>query len=410
MRILYLSQYFPPEAGATQARSYEMAKTWVDLGHQVTMLTEFPNHPSGIIPPSYRGKVYERDILDGIDVLRVWIKASPEKSFSNRMLFYLTYMVNASLAGLLFSHGKYDFVYATSPPLFVGGAALTLSYLRRTPLVFEVRDLWPASAVALGELTNSTAISLATHLEEACYHRAVQTVVVTEGIYAHLIQRGIQASRLYLIPNGTNLDLFSFDSIGRERIRRELGLEEKFIAIYAGILGVAQGLETVIETARLLISNPNIHILLIGDGPKKTELHSLADSYRLPNLTLLPEKPREQIPAYLSAADVAIVPLKKAEVFKGVLPSKLFDAWACERPVVLSIDGEARALVEAVHGGIYIPPEEPYKMAEAIITMLANPSERQVMGKNGLSFTQKNHSRAVLAKKLITHLEQYIEQ
>ena len=233
MRILYLTQYFPPEAGATQTRAYEMAKNWIRLGHKVTILTEFPNHPSGIIPSDYKGKIFERTNLEGIDILRVWVKASPVKNFKNRILFYLTYMFNAIIAGLFLARWKYSLLYATSPPLFVGGAALVLSFIKHIPMVFEVRDLWPASAIALGELSNQEAITLAIKLEQMCYRRAFQVVVVTRGIYDSLVQRGISPKKLYFIPNGANIDLFTFNLIGRERIRHELGLEQKFIAIYA---------------------------------------------------------------------------------------------------------------------------------------------------------------------------------
>jgi glycosyltransferase involved in cell wall biosynthesis len=212
------------------------------------------------------------------------------------------------------------------------------------------------------------------------------------------------------MPNGANTDLFTFSPIGRERIRRELGLEQKFIAIYAGIHGLAQGLETVVETAKLLKTSPYIHIILIGDGPKKAELVSLANKFALPNLIFLPEQPREQIPEYLSAADVALVPLKKADIFRGALPSKIFDAWACERPVLLSIDGEARSIVENAKGGIFIPPEDPTKMAAALITLKDSPDERRQMGENGLRYTRLNHSRTALAEKLILHLEGYIQK
>ncbi|PWB50842.1 MAG: glycosyltransferase WbuB [Anaerolineales bacterium] len=408
MHILYLSQYFPPEAGATQTRAYEMARTWVRLGHQVTVLTEFPNHPSGIIPPDYRGKYIEIKDLDGINVIRVWVKASPKKNFHNRMLFYLTYMLNASLAGLLAAHGKFNFIYATSPPLFVGAAALFLSYTRRIPLIFEVRDLWPESAVALGELASPKAITLATRLEEQCYNKSTQVVVVTHGIYDRLLQRGIAKSKLCFVPNGANTDLFTYSASGRQRIRSELNLEGRFVAIYAGIHGLAQGLETILEAARLLQSQEDIHILMIGDGPKKAELLELAGRYNLPNLTMLPEKPREQIPDYLSAADVALIPLKKVEIFKGALPSKIFDAWSCSRPVLLSINGEARQIVESVQGGIFVPLEDPDKMAEALLHMKAIPAERQRMGENGLNYTRANHSRTALAEKLIRHLEELI--
>ncbi len=408
MRILYVSQYFPPEAGATQTRAYEMASNWVRLGHHVTMLTEFPNHPSGIIPASYKGKIFEKTSLDGIDVVRMWVKASPEKNFRNRMLFYLTFMLGAVLGGIFLVRGKYDLIYASSPPLFVGATAMALRFLKHIPMAFEVRDLWPESAVALGELTSPRAISLATQLEQACYRKARLVVVVTKGIYDRLIERGIPAKKLLVIQNGANTDLFSFTPAGRERIRRELRIENKFVAIYAGIHGLAQGLETILESAKLLRDHPQIHFLWVGDGPKKAELAALAGSFSLPNLTMLPEKPRQQIPDYLSAADIALVPLKKAEIFKGALPSKIFDAWACERPVLLSIDGEARAIVESVHGGIFIPPEEPNKIASALLNLMQMPEELSSMGKNGRSYTCQNNSRAALADKLIAHLEELI--
>ena len=409
MRILYLSQYFFPEAGATQARAYEMAVKWIQMGHKVTMVTEFPNHPSGIISSAYRGKLFERANLDGIDIIRVWVKASPVKNYSNRILFYLTFMVNAIIAGLFLVRGKFDLLYATSPPLFVGGAALILSYLKRIPMFFEVRDLWPETAVALGELSNPLSISAATKLEEMCYQRSIQIITVTHGIYNRLIQRGVSPHKMIVIPNGANIDMFSLKPMARNRIRKELGLEEKFIAIYAGILGLAQGLETIVQTAHLLSETPNIFFILIGDGPKKAHINALIKSYNLSNLALLPEQPQELIPEYLSAADVALVPLRKTEIFRSVLPSKLFDAWACERPVILSIDGEARAVVEAVKGGISIPPEDPAKMAEALIYLMNSPAERQSMGENGQAYTRHNHSRAALAEKLMVHLEKYIQ-
>jgi len=409
MRILYLSQYFPPEAGATQTRAYEMASNWSRMGHSVTMLTEFPNHPSGVIPPQYNGRLFERELWQGMEIMRVWVKASPIKNFRNRMLFYLSYMVNAIISGLLLAKGKYDFIYATSPPLFVGAAALVISYLRRIPLVFEIRDLWPESAIALGELTNPGAIAMSAWLEERCYQRAVQLVVVTQGIRTKLITRGISPEKMIIIPNGANTDMFRFLISERQHLRQELNLEQKFVAIYAGIHGLAQGLETILEAARLLQSSSEIHFLMIGDGPKKEELLSKAGQYNLSNLTLLPEKARELMPSYLSAADIALIPLRKMEIFKGALPSKIFDAWACERPVLISIAGEAREVVESVHGGIFISPESPEEMANALLELKNRLDELNTMGKNGREYTVQTHSRKALAEKLITHLEKVVE-
>jgi len=410
MRILYLSQYFPPEAGATQIRAYEMAMNWVRLGHQVTMIAEVPNHPSGIIPPAYRGKLYQRDKLDGIDVVRVWVKASPVKSFRNRMLFYLTYMLNACVAGIFLARGDYDLVYASSPPLFVGGAALFLSWVRRIPLLFEVRDLWPESAVALGELSNPRAVAWATRLEEACYHRAHRIVVVTQGILGRLAKRGLEPGKLSLIPNGANVDMFHFSDKGRESVRHSLQLEDHFIAIYTGIHGIAQGLDTVIEAARILKDEPRIHILLVGDGPKRVELVELAQKYSLPNLTMLPEQPREQIVNYLSAADIALIPLRNLDLFKGALPSKMFDAWACERPLILSVNGEARQIMEAAEGGVFAPPEDPHALADKLRQLSKQPDLCQEMGKRGRQFTIEHFSRKALAEKLAALLETTVAQ
>ena len=408
MRILYLSQYFPPEAGATQTRAYEMASNFVRLGHQVTMLAEVPNHPSGIIPPEYKGKYFERADLDGIEVIRVWVKASPTKNFRNRMLFYLTFMINAAIAGLFMARGHFDLVYATSPPLFVGGAALAISGLRRIPLVFEVRDLWPESAVALGEISNRRAIAWSTRLEEACYRKARAVVVVTQGIRQRLVERGIPPEKIFWIPNGANTDLFQFRPESRQKIRLELGLDDKFVAIYAGIHGVAQGLECIVDAARIAQSSSDIHFLMIGDGPKKAEIKTLANQYKLKNLTLLPEQPREHIVDYLSAADIALIPLRNLDLFKGALPSKMFDAWACQRPILLSVDGEARNILEMCSGGIFIPPEDPNELLNSLIKLKDSPQALQDMGTAGRIFTEQHYSRKALAEQLSAVLKNLV--
>jgi colanic acid biosynthesis glycosyl transferase WcaI len=400
MRILYISQYFPPEAGATQTRAYEMARNLVRLGHQVTMLAELPNHPSGIIPPEYRGKWVKRADLEGIDVIRVWVKASPVKGFRQRMLFYLSFMLSATLAGLFLARGHFDLIYATSPPLFVGGSALLISILKRIPFVFELRDIWPESAIALGELSNPRAIQWATWLEETCYRRAKKVVVVTQGIRSSLVQRGIAPEKIAVVPNGANTELFQYRPGARDQVRSQLNLAGKFIAVYAGIHGIAQGLETVLEAARLLKEHPGVHILLIGDGPKKKHLLDLTRQLELPNVTFLPEQPRELIPDYLSAADVALIPLRKLEIFSSALPSKMFDAWACQLPVLLSVPGEARQLMESCHGGLFVPPEDPLALRDGILTCQKEPHLIKKWGENGRLFTQANYSRQALAGEL----------
>ncbi len=405
MRVLYLSQYFPPEVGATQTRAHEMARGLVQAGHQVTMIAELPNHPHGVIPPEHRGKLFERAVLDDIDVIRVWVWASPVKTFRSRIAFYLSYMVMAILAGLLLARGRFDALYATSPPLFVGGAALAVSFLRRIPLFFEVRDLWPESAVALGELSNPRAIRLAERLEWACYHRARHVVVVTEGIRRRLMERGLDAAKISLIPNGANTELFQPQPGTAAALRQELGLEGCFVALYAGIHGIAQGLETLLQAAALLKDVPAIRFLFVGEGPTKADLLAKAQQMELTNVVFHREVARAQMPTFLSLAQVSIVPLRKLELFQGALPSKMFDAWACACPTLITIPGEARAVLEEAQAGVWVAPEDSALLAQAIQRMAADPSQLARMGENGRRFVVERYSRQAQAhelKKLLT--------
>jgi glycosyltransferase involved in cell wall biosynthesis len=213
-----------------------------------------------------------------------------------------------------------------------------------------------------------------------------------------------------IIPNGADIDQFYFREAEGRQFRSKLELDNKFIVIYAGIFGLAQGLETIVECARLLKDDPRIHFLLVGEGPKKSEITTLVAKYDLTNLTILPEQPRAIIPDILSSADVALIPLRKVDLFTITIPSKLFDAWACERPVLLSIDGEARALLERAKGGMFVPPEDAHELAHALIQLLDSPEERLNMGKSGRDFTLRNYSRRDLADKLLRILIDIVQK
>jgi colanic acid biosynthesis glycosyl transferase WcaI len=399
MRVLYFSQYYPPEVGATSTRASAMSRYLARMGHQVTVVTEVPNHPSGIIPPYYRGRLSERVCEDGVDVLRLWVSTSPEKTFKSRMRFYLSYMAMGSLAGSLL-RGRYDLVYATSPPLFVGPAGLAAAMVRRVPFVFEVRDLWPESAVALGELNSKRAIRAAEALERLLYRRASRIVVVTEGIRERLVERGLPPEKLAFIPNGADTELFRFDPEGRARVRSMLGVGDKFVAMYAGIHGLAQGMECLVEAARLLEKREDIVFVFIGEGPKKAAVAQLKEGLGLDNLVLLPEVQVEQMPAYLSAADCAIVPLRDDPLFRGALPSKMFEAWACSRPVVLSVAGEAAEALKSAGGGVAARPGDPGEIAAAIKYLEAHREEARLMGLQGRSAVEARYSRQEQARQL----------
>ncbi|MBT6752003.1 MAG: glycosyltransferase family 4 protein, partial [Desulfobacula sp.] len=250
MKILYISQYFPPEAGATQTRAFENVRYLKSNGHDVTVLCEIPNHPAGIIFKGYRGRLYKREIIDGVRVLYIRVFTSQKKNFLTRLAFYLSFMAGASLAGMLLLRQKFDLIYATSPPLPAAGAGLWLSFYKKNPFYFEVRDLWPDSAIELGELKNSLVIVMAKKLEQMCYARATKVITVTNGIEKTLKkEKQIPAHKVELIPNGATIDSFYRDRAGGKSLRSDLGLDNKFIVLYAGILGIAQNLETLLKAA-----------------------------------------------------------------------------------------------------------------------------------------------------------------
>lgn len=399
MRILYLSQYFPPEIGATQTRAYEMAAGLVRAGHRVTMLTEVPNHPQGIIHPEYRGRVYYREHLDGIDVQRVWVFAAPSKTTRSRIAFYASFMVNAALMGLFLARGKFDLLYASSPPLTVGGAALLISALRKIPLVFEVRDLWPESAVELGELRGKRAIALATHMEELCYHRARHIVAATQGIRDTLIRRGCSPTKITLITNGANTLTYRPQPINRY-LRTQLGIpEDAFVIIYVGLHGLAHGLDTALQTAELLRESA-IQFLFVGDGPMKSALVDKATEMSLTNVRFHPAVPESDLSSLIATADVGLDTRRRISISRGTLPVKMFSYMACEKPVILCIEGEAAELVQDTETGLVVPPESPELLAEAILDLRANPELRAQLGRRGRALVEERFSRQALAARL----------
>ncbi|MFN8456759.1 MAG: glycosyltransferase family 4 protein [Anaerolineae bacterium] len=394
-----MSQYFPPEAGAVQVRAWTIAHTLAAQGHQVTVLTEIPNHPSGIVQTGYEGKLWIREVREGVEVFHLWVKTSPAKNFRTRMAFYVSYMVMAIVAGVLLT-GKFDMIFVNSPPLFVAIAAWFISLARRTPLVMEVQDLWPESAVVLGELKNPRFIRWAEWFEEKCYQRASKIIAVTQGIQDRLVERGVPATKIELVPNGSNIDIFKPNPGGGKRLRTELNLENKFIALYAGIHGLAQGLETLLETAQLLATESDIQFVFVGEGPKKEDLLALKRQLGLTNVLMLPGQPLEEMSAYLSMADIALVPLRKVDLFLGALPTKMFDAWACQVPTVIAVDGEARAVLETMGAGVFVEPEQPEALATTLRQLKNEPDLLAEMGVKGRQAVLTQYSLPAVARRI----------
>jgi glycosyltransferase involved in cell wall biosynthesis len=407
MRILYLSQYFPPEVGATQTRSFEMARFLTRQGHRVTVIAGIPNHPAGVIHPLFRGTFFRRRRLAGIDVAYVPCLVFRTKNFLTRLLFYFSYSLSATVAGFLACRTSYDIVYATSPPLPVGVAALMLHWGKQAPLLFEVRDLWPASAIALSELKGHRLIRIAAVLEKTCYAAASKIIVVTEGISAALRRQGVPSSNIEFIPTGATVEAFFRSEDEGKALRAELGLEGAFVVLYAGILGIAQGLGSLLAAFVMLPPEMQCRLILVGDGPKAVSLKRQVKVLGLEGMVrFLGLKAREQMPGFYAAADAALVPLRRLDIFRGARPLKMFDAWACETPVLLGIEGEAADILNECGGGVSYRPEDPLDLARAIVALYrAGEGTRRRMGRTAREFVIRNHSIQENAR----HLERLIK-
>ena len=398
MNILYVTQYFPPDKGAAQIRAWEMAHNLTRLGHKVTVVTEFPNHPLGDVPPRYKFKLFQREMHDGIEVIRSYVKASAKKNFINRVMFYLSFAVT-SVIGAAKLKNKYDLVYATSSPLFVGLSGYVISRLKGVRFIFEVRDLWPDAAVVLGELKNRLFITTAGWIEKLCYTKCEKVVVVTKGCRNSLLEKKVQPQRIELVYNGANIEMLKPAKDG-QRLKERHGCKGKFVVLYAGNFGLIHAMSSLTEAVRILADEGGIEFIFVGEGPMKAEVLRLREKYRLMNLKILSDVPREKIVDYFNLADVCLVSAKRDNLSRVLLPVKMFDAWACGRPVVLSVDGEAREHLQKAKAGLWAEPENPHGIAKAIRYLFDNPQLCKKYGSNGRKYVVKHFSRKVQAERL----------
>jgi glycosyltransferase involved in cell wall biosynthesis len=401
MKILYLSQYFPPEMGAPAARVSELSREWARLGHDVTVMTGFPNHPTGVVPPEYRGEFLRREMVDGIRVVRVPIYAAPNKGFFRRVLNYLSYWASASAVGPFVS-GRPDVLIATSPQFLTAVAGLWISWLKSIPFVFEVRDLWPRSIVEVGAMSaRNPAIRILEKIEKFLYRRADHIVTVTESFIEDLAAQGVDRAKMSVVTNGVDLDLFR--PLPRDEARRSLGLPDGFLATYVGTHGLAHGLGTLLDAARLC--GRGIHFLLVGEGAEKQALEQRAASEGFDNVSFWNERPRSEIARIVAASDVCLVVLRDRKLFRNVIPSKIFEFMGAGRAIVTTVDGESRAIVERAGAGIFSPPEDGASLAQLLLTLAARPERLEALGRAGRAFVEANYSRPVLARDYLDLLE-----
>lgn len=409
MRILYVSQYFPPEMGAPAARVHELSREWAAEGHDVTVLTGFPNHPAGVVHPEYRSRMKRlvyRERIDGINVVRTILAPLPNRKSWERALNYVSFAISAALTGSFLK--RPDVIIATSPQLLVGLSGWWLSTIKRAPLVFEVRDLWPESIVAAGMGNEkSFAYRWLKWVAGFLYRNAREIVVVTPAFKDSLVRDwSVPEKKISVVLNGVDTNLFhgnESDDIHRDQLRSD---DNHFIVSYIGTMGAAHGLNTVLNAAESMQHlHRDVRFVFIGEGAEKSRLEQVALERGIPNLKFLPQQPRESIPGLIRSSDVCLVLLKKADVFKTVIPTKMLEFMACERPVILGVEGQAKEILESAKAGLCIEPENADELTKAISQLREDSELRKTLGMNGAEYVRNHASRPQTAKDYLKILK-----
>jgi glycosyltransferase involved in cell wall biosynthesis len=406
LKILFLTDNFPPETNAPALRTYEHARVWVEGGNSVTVITGAPNFPTGRVHEGYRNVPYTVEEMDGIRVVRVWTFMRPNEGRVRRSLDYLSFMLSSFPAALI--QERPDVIVGTSPQLLTVVSAWAAARLRRVPFVFELRDLWPESIAAVGAVSSERAIRSIASLADFLYHRADLIVSVTKSFVEVLGARGIPEDKIVVVRNGVNLSGFT-PGPKDNGLREELGIGgDQFLATYVGTLGMAHGLASVVETAGLTRDEP-IHYLLVGEGAEKEELEREVARLGLKNVTFAGRQPRERVPLILSASDAVIVHLRDDPLFGTVIPSKIFEAMASARPIVLAVRGESAEIVRRAEAGLVTQPESPPELAGALRRLRSDPELAERLGLNGRRAAEGEFCRVTAAARMLEALSHAAE-
>ena len=401
MHILLIHQAFAAldEAGGT--RHAELANYLADRGHQVTIISSPVSYLTGQSRQEKPKWIEKQAVRPGIVMLRTYTYAAIHRSFIHRVLAFLSFMVSSFWAGMGIK--DVDLVWGTSPPIFQGITAWLLARLKRAPFLFEIRDLWPAFAIAVGVLRSRLLIGASLWLEKFLYRHADRVMVNSPGYVQHVKAKG--ARSVTLVPNGADPDMFTPDGDGLA-LREQHELCNQFVVLYAGAYGISNDLNVVLESAVILRNEPHIKIVMVGDGKEKKNLQARAADLKLDNLLLLPAVPKTAMAETLAAADACIAILKPLELYKTTYPNKVFDYMAAGRPILLVIDGVIREVVERAGAGVFVRPGDPAELAQAIMTLSKDPARAKVMGQNGRLYIEKYFNRAQIAEKFTQLVEE----
>ena len=406
MKILFFSHYFPPEVNAPASRTYANCKRWAEAGHRVTVITCAPNCPDGVVYKGYRNRLFQREVMDGIEVIRVWTFLAPNKGTFFRIVNYLSYMLSGIVVGIF--QKKPDIMIATSPQFFCGWAGIIAGRLRNVPLLLEIRDIWPESIIAVGAIKNVTVIRFIELWEKKMYRLARHIIAVGEGYKQQLLGKGVSSQRISVVMNGVDKSMF-FPRPADTKLKSQLRLTDKFVCSYVGTIGLAGGLEVVLRAALILeeMKRDDIVFLLVGSGAMRDDLEAEQKRIGLSNVIFTGQLEKSEMPAILSISDAVLVHLTKTDLFLTVMPSKIFEAAGMARPIICGVAGYAAELVKKAGGGICIEPENPGELVDAIDFLAGHPDKGKKMGESGYKFITEHYDRDILAENYLGIIKRY---
>lgn len=398
MRILFVTHYFPPETGAPAARMFGLAVNLSKLGHDVTVVTGYPNYPTGRVFQPYRVGLRSFERVDDLKVVRTYMYVSASRRTAPRLANQLSFVLSSSLVST-FDSQRYDIVFVSSPPLFLGLSGYAISLFKRCPFVFDVRDIWPEIATLIGELkSNSLANRLAQGLERFLYRKASVITVVTQQKVEKLVEKGVPRQKIHVIPNGVDEEFI--DAPVNTGLRTTMGLDGSFVVLYAGLIGRFQGVDVLLSAASALEKKaPDVRFLIIGEGAAKSELMRMAASLNLGNVRFLPGLPKLEVRSYLAMADAAVIPLRNNQLTDSI-PSKLYEYMGVGCPVILCASGESRDVLLEARAGLVVPPGDPQALASAILEMKDREDFREACRRNGREYVASRYLRRRIAKEL----------
>lgn len=407
MKILFFSHYYTPEGNAPATRVSALCERWVKAGHDVTVVTCPPNVPNGIVYDGYANK-RTSEVINGVKVERVKLYIAANKGAVKRVLNYVSYFVKSLLAAMRLP--KPDVVIATSPQIFCGYVGVWYKRLRRVPLVMEIRDIWPESMFAVGANVPKIGIWMLEIIEKAMYRKCDKLVTVGQGYFDRLAEKGVPKEKMSIVMNGTDLAVYSPREKNMELLKK-YGLDGKFVVSYIGTVGMACGLEVVLEAAEILgrkehKDRKEVVFVVVGDGAHRERLEEEAKKRGLANVVFTGRQPKSSMPDWVSSSDASLVHLKKTELFTTVMPSKIFESAGCKRPIIMGVDGYAKKLVMDAHAGLDMTPESADSLVECVEKLVGDPELCNQLGENAYNNIAKVHNRDKQAEDYINILQE----